>query len=283
MTLPAPILTSTPLVWREYGAARGLRQIPEETAVALTYGRATYAVMMATPADLEDFAWGFTRNEGLITAADEITACDIVAREIDGEAAIELRLDLTGVREEALWRRQRRLLGATGCGLCGMESLEAALAPLPAIVSDLQFDAVTLATAMAGLGARQTLNQQTHALHAAAFFAPGRGIVAVREDVGRHNALDKLAGGLLRAGIAPASGAVLLTSRVSVEMVQKVARMGCAIVLAVSAPTGLAIRRAERCGITLAAIARADGFEIFTHPARIVIEREAHVPENHVA
>jgi len=277
MTLPAPLLTSRPLVWREDGAARGLRQIPEETAIALTYGRATYAVMMATPTDLEDFAWGFSRNEGLIAAAAEITACEVVVRDIAGEVAIELRLDLAGAREAALWRRQRRLLGATGCGLCGMESLEAALDPLPALASDLRLDAASLAAAMAGLGARQTLNRQSHALHAAAFFDPGRGIVAVREDVGRHNALDKLAGALLRAGIEPACGAVLLTSRVSVEMVQKVARMGCAIVLAVSAPTGLAIRRAERCGITLAAVARADGFEIFTHPARIVTEREAHV------
>ena len=277
MTLPAPILTCRPLVWREEGAARGLRQIPEETAVALTYGRATYAVMMATPADLDDFAWGFTHNEGLIDAADGITFCDTVARDIDGEAAVEIRLDLVPGCADALWRRQRRLLGATGCGLCGMESLEAALEPPPPVASDLHLDAAILAAAMAGLGARQTLNRQSHALHAAAFFEPGRGIVAVREDVGRHNALDKLAGALLRAGIAPACGAVLLTSRVSVEMVQKVARMGCAIVLAVSAPTGLAIRRAERCGITLAAVARADGFEIFTHPARIVTEREAHV------
>ncbi len=277
MTLPAPILTCRPLVWREEGAARGLRQIPEETAVALTYGRATYAVMMATPADLDDFAWGFTHNEGLIDAADEITFCDTVARDIDGEAAVEMRLDLVPGCADALWRRQRRLTGATGCGLCGMESLEAALEPPPPVASDLHLDAAILAAAMAGLGARQTLNRQSHALHAAAFFEPGRGIVAVREDVGRHNALDKLAGALLRAGIAPACGAVLLTSRVSVEMVQKVARMGCAIVLAVSAPTGLAIRRAERCGITLAAVARADGFEIFTHPARIVTEREAHV------
>ena len=277
MTLPAPILTSTPLVWREGGAASGQRHIPEETAVALTYGRATYAVMMATPADLDDFAWGFTHNEGLIDAADEITFCDTVARDIDGEAAVEIRLDLVPGCADALWRRQRRLTGATGCGLCGMESLEAALEPPPPVASDLHLDAAILAAAMAGLGARQTLNRQSHALHAAAFFEPGRGIVAVREDVGRHNALDKLAGALLRAGIAPACGAVLLTSRVSVEMVQKVARMGCAIVLAVSAPTGLAIRRAERCGITLAAVARADGFEIFTHPARIVTEREAHV------
>lgn len=277
MTLPAPVLPSTPLVWREDGAVRGRRQIPEETAVALTYGRATYAVMMATPADLEDFAWGFSRNEGLITTTDEIIACEIVVREVAGEAAIELRLDLGGARQEALWRRQRRLLGATGCGLCGMESLEAALEPLPALVGDLRLDAASLAAAMATLGARQVLNRESHALHAAAFFAPGRGIVAVREDVGRHNALDKLAGALLRAGIAPASGVVLLTSRVSVEMVQKVARMGCAMLLAVSAPTGLAIRRAERCGITLAAVARADGFEIFTHPERLRIEREAHV------
>ncbi len=277
MTRPTPLLNSRPLVWRAEGLARGQRQIPEETAVALTFGRATYAVMMATPADLEDFAWGFSQNEGLITAAEDITACDIVVRDIAGESAIELRLDLVAARQDALWRRQRRLLGATGCGMCGMESLDAALEPLKPLTADLRLTAADLAAAMAGLGAHQVLNRQSHALHAAAFYLPGRGIVAVREDVGRHNALDKLAGALLREGIAPAAGAILLTSRVSVEMVQKAARMGCALLLAVSAPTGLAIRRAERAGITLAAIARADGFEIFTHPTRILIESEAHV------
>ena len=277
MTRPTPLLNSRPLVWRAEGLAHGQRQIPEETAVALTFGRATYAVMMATPADLEDFAWGFSQNEGLITAAEDITACDIVVRDIAGESAIELRLDLVAARQDALWRRQRRLLGATGCGMCGMESLDAALEPLKPLTADLRLTAADLAAAMAGLGAHQVLNRQSHALHAAAFYLPGRGIVAVREDVGRHNALDKLAGALLRLGIAPAAGAILLTSRVSVEMVQKAARMGCALLLAVSAPTGLAIRRAERAGITLAAIARADGFEIFTHPTRILIESEAHV------
>ena len=251
----------------------GARLLAEETAIALTYRRATHAVMLASPCDLEDFAVGFSLTEGIVARAEEIESLDIVRQ----ERGIELRMWIADAPAEAMAARRRRLAGATGCGLCGVESLDAALPPVRAVEQGAHLNLAELARAVASLPSAQPLNDTTHAVHAAAFWRPGAGLVAVREDVGRHNALDKLAGALLRAGIEPACGAVLLTSRVSVEMVQKVARMGCAIVLAVSAPTGLAIRRAERCGITLAAVARADGFEIFTHPARIVTEREAHV------
>ncbi len=274
MRLPQPLAPSAPWRWRE-GEPIGTRprSLPEETAVALTYGRATYAVMMATPDDLEDFAVGFSLNEGIVTAADEITALEVVARPL----GIELRMDLPPARESALIARRRHVLGATGCGLCGMESLEAATAPPPKVTGALNVPAPALAQAMAAMAPAQRLNRETHAVHAACFWNPTSGTMVLREDVGRHNALDKLAGGLARAGTQAASGVLLLTSRVSVELVQKAAAMGVSILAAVSVPTALAVRVAETAGITLVAVARTDGFEIFAHPERITAKATEHV------
>ncbi|APH57760.1 Formate dehydrogenase accessory protein FdhD [Granulibacter bethesdensis] len=241
------------------------RFIPEETPVALTYGRATHAVMMATPADLEDFAVGFSLAEGLIDSVHDIESLEIV----EVTHGVELRMDLTQTRDAAFIARRRHVTGATGCGLCGMESLDEAAKSPPRVSANLVIDAETIGTAMEALSPVQTLNLRTHAVHAAAFWQPGQGLLAIREDVGRHNALDKLAGFLARSGIPASSGLVLLTSRVSVEMVQKAAHMGAGIIVAVSAPTTLAIRTAEAANITLAAVARRDGFELFTHPWRI--------------
>ncbi len=274
MLPPQPVVPSAPWLWREGAplAARP-RPLPEETAVALTYGRATYAVMMATPDDLEDFAVGFSLNEGIVTAADEIAALEVLARPL----GIELRMDLPPARETALIARRRHVLGATGCGLCGMESLEAATAPPPKVTAALPVPALALSQAMAAMASAQRLNRETHAVHAACFWDPASGAMVLREDVGRHNALDKLAGAMARAGTPPASGVLLLTSRVSVELVQKAAVMGVGVVAAVSVPTALAVRVAETAGITLIAVARADGFEIFAHPERITARVTEHV------
>jgi FdhD protein len=252
-------------VWRNDSATGGTRIVPEEVAVAFSYDGGTYAVMMATPQDLEDFALGFSLTEGIVSSPAGLRQSEIV----EHDSGIELRLWLTEPHSVALGKRRRHLAGPTGCGLCGIESLEEAARPLPRVPEGTSFTADDIMGALAALAPRQELNRQTRAVHAAAFWYPDKGIVAVREDVGRHNALDKLAGALARFGAPATEGMVLLTSRVSVEMVQKTAVIGAPLIVAVSAPTALAIRTAESAGITLAAVARSDGFEVFTHPHRI--------------
>lgn len=262
------IRTGRPAVsvtYGEGGPCAGARMVAEETAVAFVYDGGGHAVMMATPADLEDFAVGFTLAEGIVEASDEIEQIDIVAR----EAGIELRLWLAASRTRALRERRRRLAGPTGCGLCGIETLAEAMRPSRPVTADLRVTPGAIHAALRALGPAQALGRETRAAHAAAFFGADGGLVAIREDVGRHNALDKLHGGLVRAGRSAASGFVVVTSRVSVEMVQKTATLGAPLLVAVSAPTALAIRTAEAAGLTLAAVARADGFEVFTRPERI--------------
>jgi FdhD protein len=263
MRAPAASVDST--VWRRAGVTAGKRLVPEETAVAFSYDGGTYAVMMATPQDLDDFARGFSLTEGIVAAPSDIRQLDVV----EFEAGIELRMWLADPRAAALIERRRHVAGPTGCGLCGIESLEEAVRALPRVDDQTTFTPAQIMQALETLSPRQELNRQTRAVHAAAFWRPDAGLFALREDVGRHNALDKLAGALSRGAVSVRGGMVLLTSRVSVEMVQKTAVIGAPLIVAVSAPTALAIRTAESAGITLAAIARGDGFELFTHPHRI--------------
>jgi FdhD protein len=261
-----PVRTVDRQVWRDGGVSEGTRTIPEETALALTYNGGTYAVMMGTPRDLRDFAIGFSLSEGIIQSPDDIDTLDIV----DLDDGIELRMWLAPSRADRLSERRRHIAGPTGCGLCGIDSIAEAIRPAAIVAQGRSFAPREIMTAMQSVPPLQQINIETRAVHAAAFWMPARGIVALREDVGRHNALDKLAGAVAQEKVAAGEGMVLLTSRVSVEMVQKAAAMGAPLMVAVSAPTALAVRMADAAGITLAAIARADGFEVFTHPGRIV-------------
>lgn len=263
--MPDPIIRVSRSIWRDSGSAQGERAIPEETAIAFTYNTASYAVMMATPKDLEDFAVGFSLTEGVISSIEAIEGIDIVEEEM----GVELRIWLKAPHAAEFLGRRRKMAGPTGCGLCGVETLIEAMRPPPEVGEGRAFSPNQIMTAVESLFPLQVLNHETRAVHAAGFWEPERGLVAVREDVGRHNALDKLAGALAREGATARSGLVVLTSRVSVEMVQKSAFIGAPVIVAVSAPTALAVRIAEACGMTLAAVARKDGFEVFTHPRRI--------------
>ncbi len=271
--VPPPSLSVPCLAWRSGEMAASARAVPEETAVAFTFNGTTHAVMMATPADLEDFVFGFALTEGLIENSSEIVSLDVVATPL----GIELRAWLPEGRAKTYAARRRSMAGPTGCGLCGIESLEEATRPAPFVANASRFDSGAIIDAMASLAAGQKLNMETHAVHAAGFWTPSRGLLAVREDVGRHNALDKLVGALARGGIAAAHGLVLLTSRVSIELIQKAARLGAPVVAAVSAPTAAGVRLAETCGITLVAVTRGQDFEVFTHHQRIIGRAAHHV------
>ncbi|MER8461789.1 formate dehydrogenase accessory sulfurtransferase FdhD [Mesorhizobium sp. M1396] len=262
------------LARRAVGTTAADRMVPEETPVAFSFAGTTHAVMMASPADFEDFALGFSLTEGIIALPDEIEAIEVE----DHGAGIDIQIRLKDTANTRFEARRRRLAGPVGCGLCGIESIEEAMRSVDEVgASKLTLDADDIVRSVKLLSKVQPLHTETGAVHAAGFYVPGKGIVMAREDVGRHNALDKLAGALARAGIDGASGAVVVTSRVSVEMVQKTAAIGSALIIAVSAPTALAIRTAQEAGMTLVALVRGDDFDIFTHPGRVVCGVAKHV------
>ena len=243
------------------------RPLPEEVPLALVYNGSTLAVMMGTPEDLEDFATGFSLSEGIVTCPADLGDIEVLRH----PSGIELRMWLPNNHAHKLAARRRSIAGPVGCGLCGIDSLDQALRQPPPLPRDtLVLTQSDLTAAMEGLRACQPLHDETRAVHAAGFYIPGRGIVAAREDVGRHNALDKLCGALARSGIAPETGAIVLTSRVSVDMVQKCAMFGAPCLIAASAPTTAGVALAETTGITLAARAKTGRAQVFTHAARIM-------------
>ncbi|WFP76404.1 formate dehydrogenase accessory sulfurtransferase FdhD [Mesorhizobium sp. WSM4906] len=273
MTRP-PVTQISRLARRAGGTAAANRMVPEETPVAFSYAGTTHAVMMASPSDFEDFALGFSLTEGIIADPEEIEAIEVE----DLGAGIDIQIKLKDKANTRFQARRRRLAGPVGCGLCGIESIEEAMRSVDAVgASKLTLEAEDVIRSVKLLSKLQPLHTKTGAVHAAGFYVPGKGIVMAREDVGRHNALDKLAGALAKAGIDGANGAVVVTSRVSVEMVQKTAAIGAPIIMAVSAPTALAIRTAEAAGMTLVALVRGDDFDIFTHPDRVASGVAKHV------
>lgn len=251
--------------WRQGRVEEVQDDVAEEVPVAFSYHGIPHVVMLATPAHLEDLGTGFTFTEGLVGRADEIRGVEAVAL----ADACEVRISLAPERFSELLRRQRNLTGRTGCGLCGTETLEQAIRQPPPVGSGVTVTSAELHAALLELRARQPLNAKTGSVHAAAWCLPGEGVRLVREDVGRHNALDKVIGALIRAGTPASTGYLLVSSRASYEMVQKAASAGVSVLAAISAPTGLAIRLAEACGLTLIGFARDDSHVVYTQPHRL--------------
>lgn len=238
----------------------GLEVLAEEVPVALVFDGTTQAVMMASPTDLEDFLLGFALAEGLIAHPAELVRQEVVAQ----SRGIEARGWLAGPASARFVQRRRGMAGPVGCGLCGLESLNEALRGLPQAGKALPGFGVDMAQqALEALRAAQPLHDAVRASHAAGFFVPGRGMVALREDIGRHNALDKLAGALAHQSIPPAGGVVVLTSRISVDLVQKAVTIGAGALVGASAPTALAVEEAQRAGLGLIARGQA-GYRVFS-------------------
>ncbi|CAG0960515.1 phenylacetyl-CoA:acceptor oxidoreductase accessory protein [Methylophilaceae bacterium] len=244
--------------------------VAEEVPVALVYNGISHAVMLATPQDLEDFALGFSLTEGIIAKADEIFGIDIVHH----PKGIELHIELASERFQSLKQRRRSMTGRTGCGLCGAESLDQVMGDMGNVINvQERIHTRAIEKAYANIRSQQQIQSITGGTHACAWVDLDGNISILREDVGRHNALDKLIGAKMKAN-APAHGFVLTTSRASYELVQKVASAGIPVLVAVSAPTGLAIKTAQRCGVTLVAFARDHQHVVYSRPERIVHKEE---------
>ena len=233
----------------------------------MVYNGVSFAVMLATPCDLEDFALGFALAEGIVADAVEFELVDVLRT----DRGISLQGLIPSHRFAALAGRRRNLAGRSGCGLCGIESLEDAVRPLPRVESGASIRREAIASGMQALAAAQPLNAATGGAHAAAFIAHD-GRATVREDVGRHNALDKLIGALSATSLRGADGFLAITSRASWEIVHKAAYAGITIIAAISAPTSLAVAAADEAGITLIAFARDEAMNVYSHPQRIVAE-----------
>lgn len=255
--------------WRE-GRLRELDDcVAEEAPVALVYNGEPHVVMMATPLDLEDFALGFSCSEGVIGGPGELESLEVFHHQGEAGRSHEIRMRIPVPRHEALLQRRRNLHGRTGCGLCGAETIADAIRSPRHVGAGVMVSTAALRRAQDELRRSQAINRLTGATHAAAWAAPDGAVQLLREDVGRHNALDKLIGALLREGRDTARGFVLVTSRASYEMALKAAMAGIPLLAAISAPTDYAIRVAEEAGLTLVGFTRGDSFVVYACPARV--------------
>ncbi|MCB1744548.1 MAG: formate dehydrogenase accessory sulfurtransferase FdhD [Gammaproteobacteria bacterium] len=250
----------------QHSRAQAHDQVATEVPVALVYNCQSHAVMMASPCHLLDFAYGFTLSEGIVESASELLHTAVLPQ----SQGVTLAITIPEHRASRLHERSRSLEGRSGCGLCGIQEMAQALRPLPTLPETAGIPARAIAAALTALPAQQLLNRDTGALHAAAFADREGALRIVREDIGRHNALDKLIGATARAGINASSGVVLVTSRCSMEMVQKTIAFGCPLLVAVSAPTSLAIELAQAHNLTIAAFARNERFNLYSHPQRVL-------------
>lgn len=239
--------------------------VAEEVPVALEFNGISHAVMLATPLDLEDFALGFSLSEDILDAAHELYSVDIAPSDL----GITVRLQVSSAAFARLKQRRRTIAGRTGCGLCGTESLAHVSRELPVLGDAVALERQAIARAMSQLQSMQTLQQATGAVHAAAWCSAVGEVMWLREDVGRHNALDKLIGALASNDVDASAGFIAVTSRASFEMVQKTAMAGVPLLAAVSAPTSFAVATAERARLTLVGFARKDDLAVYSHPGRV--------------
>ena len=265
--LDVPVSTFNVTQWQGSKIVKAQDCLAEETPVALIYNGVSHAVMLATAQDLEDFALGFSLSEGIISRADELYSAEVVAQ----SNGIEVHCDIASERFAQLKERRRTLAGKTGCGLCGAENLAQAMRYPEPLKLRHNFEVVSIIRGLQDMQIQQALQRQTGATHASAYVQADGKVVLLREDVGRHNALDKLIGALAKTSIEKV-GFVITTSRASFEMVQKTASAGVSMLIAVSAPTGLAVRVAEQCGLTLVGFARDSRFVVYSHASHILSE-----------
>ena len=253
--------------WRDGQRSEVDDWLTEEVPVAFEFNGISHAVMLATPADLEDFALGFGLSEAIFASAADLYGCDVNS----SAQGITISMEVSARSFAGLKDRRRTLAGRTGCGVCGTESLDQVLRPVPLVAESAPVHSAAIARAMREMNDQQRLCRATGSVHAAAWCNPQGQVLLLREDVGRHNALDKLVGALARSGSARGDGFIAVTSRASVEMVQKAAVAGAPLLAAVSAPTALAVETAHRAGMGLVGLARGDNLVVYAHPERVVL------------
>ncbi len=252
--------------WRDGTALAGMDDVAAEVPVALEYNGISHAVMLASPADLEDFALGFSLTEGILAHPGELYDMDVV----ESDDGIQVQMRISGERFACLKEHRRSMAGRTGCGLCGAETLKQVFRPLPPVPPSTRLAPQSLHAALRELQAHQQLQQITGATHAAAWVDGEGDVTCLREDVGRHNALDKLIGALAARRTDFSTGGILVTSRASYEMVHKTASVGAGLIAAISAPTALAIRVAEELNVTLVGFVRNGGHAVYSNPQRLL-------------